>query len=61
MNDFLVAIGLAMVIEGCLYAVLPGAMRKGLQSILSTPDLQLRVGGTVVTAAGVALVWLIRH
>lgn len=61
MTDFVVAVGLTLAIEGCLYAAAPAAMKRGLRAMLAVPDGQLRIGGVVVMAAGVAVVWLMRH
>ncbi|SKA13329.1 DUF2065 domain-containing protein [Consotaella salsifontis] len=61
MSDFFVAIGLVLVIEGVLYALLPEAIRKMGRSIQDVPEAHLRWGGLFAALLGVALVWLIRH
>jgi len=60
LHDFLVAFGLMAVMEGVLYAAAPSALRKAIRQMLDLPDTTLRIGGLVVMAAGVALVWAIR-
>ncbi len=60
MNDFLVAIGLMVVIEGLLYAAAPSLMRKGLRQLLAASDFWLRTGGIAAMAGGVAVVWAVR-
>ena len=60
MSDFVTALGLVLVIEGLLYAFVPGHLKAVMALMQSTPDDSLRMGGLVATAVGVALVWLAR-
>lgn len=60
MNDFLVAVGLMVVLEGLLYAAAPSLMRKGLRQMLEASDFWLRTGGVAAMAVGVAVVWAVR-
>ena len=60
MNDFLVGVGLVLVIEGLLWALAPGLAARLLELAASTPEQQLRTGGAVAVAFGVLLVWLVR-
>ncbi len=60
MTDFLVALGLVLVIEGLLWALAPALGRRLLESAAQMPDQSLRVGGAVAIAAGVGVVWLVR-
>lgn len=60
MNDLLTALALVLVIEGVLYALLPGLMRKGVLMMLSVPESQLRITGLVLAVLGVWGVWMIR-
>ena len=60
MSDFLAALGLALAIEGALYAMFPVAMKKMLLQVLAQPYSHTRIGGTVALAAGVGLLWLVR-
>ena len=60
MSDFLVAIGLVLVIEGVLYGGLPNLARRLAAEVLATPEQTLRTGGLVAAAIGVAIVWLVR-
>lgn len=55
---FLAALGLALAIEGMLYAVLPVQMKRMVLQLLAVQDDALRVVGLVVAVAGVALVWV---
>ncbi|WP_299473603.1 DUF2065 domain-containing protein [uncultured Roseibium sp.] len=60
MIDFVTALGLVLVIEGVLYALLPGGMKTIMRGALETPDQTLRVTGLVVAALGLIIVWIIR-
>lgn len=60
MEDFLAALGLALVIEGALYGLFPNAMRRMLAQALSLPPDALRIGAVMLAATGLAIVWLAR-
>ncbi|PKQ04637.1 MAG: DUF2065 domain-containing protein [Alphaproteobacteria bacterium HGW-Alphaproteobacteria-12] len=60
MIELLSALGLAIALEGALYAGFPRAMRRALASVSDQPDQALRIGGLVALALGVAIVWLVR-
>jgi uncharacterized protein len=60
MSDFVTALGLVFVIEGLLYAFVPGHLKAVMALMQSTPEDSLRMGGLIATAIGVALVWLAR-
>lgn len=60
MSDFVVAIGLVLVIEGVLYGCFPSLARRMAEQASLTPEAQLRVIGVVALALGVLIVWLAR-
>lgn len=60
MSDLVVAIGLVLVIEGVLWAMLPRTARQTLLAMAQTPEPVLRAAGAAAVAAGVLLVWLVR-
>lgn len=60
MSEFLTAIGLAMAIEGALYALFPGHMKKMMLHVIAQPYNHMRLGGIVAAFAGVVMIWLIR-
>ncbi len=60
MTDFVVALGLMLVIEGCLYALFPDAMKRAVAIVLEQPSANLRVVGLVAALIGLALAWLAR-
>jgi uncharacterized protein YjeT (DUF2065 family) len=57
MLEFLAALGLAMVIEGVMYALAPEMMKRLLASMLDQPPSLLRYGGLGLAIVGLALVW----
>lgn len=61
MSDFIVAIGLVLVIEGVMYALFPAGMRRMLATALVASPAHLRVAGLVATILGVGLVWLVKR
>lgn len=60
MHELLMAFGLVFVIEGLLYALVPGHLRNMTEAIRPLSDDQLRMGGAAAIAAGVLIVWLVR-
>lgn len=60
MSDLITALGLALVIEGALYALFPAGMRRLLARALAEPEGLLRWVGLIAAAAGVLVVALAR-
>ena len=60
MTDFLVALGLVFVIEGIMFAALPGAAKRAMASVTETPEATLRLVGVVSAVIGVVVIWLVR-
>ena len=60
MKDLLTAIGLAIAIEGAVYALFPDGMKKMMVQVLAQPPASLRIAGLVAACAGVGLVWWVR-
>ncbi len=60
MTDFLVALGLVLVIEGLVFTAGPGMAKRAMASVLETPDSVLRVVGLVTALVGLLLIWLLR-
>jgi hypothetical protein len=54
------AIGLVLVIEGLLYALVPGQLRRMLAAMEQFSDDQLRLGGVGAIAVGVLVVFVVR-
>jgi uncharacterized protein YjeT (DUF2065 family) len=59
--DFLIGIGILLVLEGILFAASPAFMRKAMKSALATPDHILRAVGIGSAVAGLILIWFIRR
>jgi uncharacterized protein YjeT (DUF2065 family) len=60
MAEFIVAIGLVLVIEGLLFAAFPGAAKRLAASALESPETSLRVAGIISAALGIVLIWFMR-
>jgi uncharacterized protein len=60
MNTVLTAIGLVLVIEGLLYAMAPGSIKRMMAMMQQVPDEQLRMVGLGVATVGVILAWAAR-
>jgi hypothetical protein len=60
MYEFIVAIGLVLVIEGLVFAAFPAAAKRLAASALESPDLSLRIAGIASAVIGLVLIWLVR-
>jgi uncharacterized protein YjeT (DUF2065 family) len=60
MSDFVVALGLVLVLEGLLFAAFPDAAKRAMESVMQTPDAMLRIVGLGSAVIGLALIWLMR-
>jgi uncharacterized protein YjeT (DUF2065 family) len=60
MGDFLLGVGVALAIEGTLYALAPGLMQSFMRRVIDLPEASFRAFGLGALALGVALVWLAR-
>jgi len=60
MSDLVVGLGLVLVIEGLLWALVPNLAARLLEAAASVPQKSLRAAGWGSVIAGLALVWLIR-
>ena len=58
MNDFIVAVGLVLVIEGILYAAFTDQLKAMMREILPVPNGTLRVAGIAAAVIGLGIVWL---
>ena len=58
MTDFIMALGLVFVIEGLVYAFVPGHLKAVMALMQSSSEDSLRLGGLIAAAFGVGLVWL---
>jgi uncharacterized protein len=60
MSDFLVAIGLVLVIEGLLFAAFPGVAKRLAANALESPESALRIAGVVSAVLGLIAIWFVR-
>ena len=60
MKDFVTALALAAALEGMLYSLLPGAMRRMNAQVALLPLGAIRACGLVAAVLGVGAVWIIR-
>jgi len=60
MSEFLVALGLVFVIEGIVFAAMPGPAKRALAAIVESPEQFLRIVGIVSAVAGLVIIWLVR-
>jgi hypothetical protein len=60
MSDFVTALGLVLVIEGAIYALIPDQAQRFMRLASGLPPGLLRRGGIVALLAGFIIVWLIR-
>lgn len=60
MTDLLTAVGLMLVIEGAIYSLFPGGVKRMAAQITETPGDTVRIFGVVSATLGVILVWLLR-
>jgi uncharacterized protein YjeT (DUF2065 family) len=60
MIDLATALALVLVLEGLLWALSPGAMKRAAALALGLANEQLRMAGLLAAAVGVLLVWLLR-
>jgi len=59
--DFLIGVGVLLVIEGLMFAASPTWMRKAMKSAIATPDNLLRAVGIGSAVIGLLVIWAIRR
>lgn len=60
MSDLITAAGLAIAIEGLLYALFPDGMKATMAKVQVQPSSHLRAAGLAAAVLGVVVVWLVR-
>lgn len=60
MSDLVAGLGIALVLEGLLWALTPDTARRMLLDMANLAESQLRLVAWGVVAAGCVLVWLAR-
>lgn len=59
-TDIGVALGLVLVIEGIIWALAPGGMRRALAALASQSDDAVRLSGIVAAVIGLVIVLVVR-
>ena len=59
-QSLLMALGLVFVIEGLLYALVPGQLKTMMKVMENVSNEALRTGGMVAVGVGVFIVWIVR-
>jgi uncharacterized protein YjeT (DUF2065 family) len=60
MLDLIAALGLALAVEGILFAAFPDGMRRAMYEAAHSPSDRMRVVGIVSALMGVGIIWLVR-
>ena len=60
MNDLVAGFGIALVLEGLLWALAPETARRIIAEMSNLAESQLRSFAWIIVAAGCVLVWLTR-
>jgi uncharacterized protein YjeT (DUF2065 family) len=53
-----IGVGIALAIEGVLYALFPEQIKRMMRIALERPTASLRTFGLLALAAGLAVIWL---
>jgi uncharacterized protein len=61
MLDLLAALGLALAVEGILFAAFPEGVRRAMYEAAHTPSDRMRLVGIMSAVVGIVLVWVVRY
>ncbi len=61
MLDLIAALGLALAVEGILFAAFPESMRRAMYEAAHSPSDQMRIVGIISALVGLGVVWLVRQ
>ncbi len=61
MRELAVALGLALAIEGLLFAAFPDGVKRAMMDAASSPRDRMRIVGIVSATLCVAIVWVARR
>ncbi|HZH51756.1 MAG TPA: DUF2065 domain-containing protein [Microvirga sp.] len=61
MLDLIAALGLALAVEGILFAAFPDGMRRAMFEAAHSPSDRMRIVGILSALAGLAIIWLARQ
>jgi uncharacterized protein len=60
MSDLIAALGLALAVEGLLFAAFPDAVKRAMIEAAQAPGERMRLVGILSAAIGVMIVWVAR-
>lgn len=60
MLDLIAALGLALAVEGILFAAFPEGMRRAMYEAAHSPSDRMRIVGIVSALFGLGIIWLVR-
>ena len=60
MSDLVAALGLALAVEGLLFAAFPEAVKRAMVDAAQTPSERMRIVGIGSAVLGVVIVWFVR-
>jgi len=60
MDDLITALGLVLVIEGAVFALVPDGLKRKVAVALEQPPSVLRAFGLVAVVLGFGVIWLVR-
>ena len=61
MFDLIAALGLALAVEGILFAAFPEGMRRAMYEAAHSPSDQMRIVGIVSAIVGLGIIWVVRQ
>ncbi|HST95529.1 MAG TPA: DUF2065 domain-containing protein [Microvirga sp.] len=61
MLDLIAALGLALAVEGILFAAFPDGMRRAMFEAAHSPSDRMRLVGLLSALVGLGIVWLARQ
>jgi uncharacterized protein YjeT (DUF2065 family) len=56
----LIALGFVLLLEGLVYAFVPGQLRRLAETLARMPNEHIRLYGLAAIGAGAILIWLVR-
>ena len=61
MLDSIAALGLALAVEGILFAAFPDGMRRAMYEAAHSPSDRMRIVGIISALIGIGVIWLVRQ
>ena len=60
MLDLIAALGLALAVEGILFAAFPDGMRRAMYEAAHSPSDRMRIVGLISALVGIGIIWFVR-